>query len=49
MGLVTGYLAVISLYVLLERNFEAAVQITVAMVELRRYVWTSKNWREKER
>jgi hypothetical protein len=38
MGMVTGYLAAISLYVLLERNFEVAVQITVARVGLRRYV-----------
>jgi len=47
MGMVIGYLAVISLYVLLEGNFEAAVQITVAMAGLRRYVWTSKELERK--
>jgi hypothetical protein len=39
MGMVTGYPAAISLYVLLERNFEAAIQITVARVGLRKYAW----------
>jgi hypothetical protein len=42
MGMVTGYPAAISLYVLLERNFEAAIQIMVARVGLRKYAWTSK-------
>ena len=36
MGMVTEYPAVISLYVLLERDFEAATQIAVARVGLRK-------------
>jgi len=47
MGMVTGYLAAISLYVLLERNFEAAIQITVAWAGLRKYIWSSKELERK--
>jgi hypothetical protein len=49
MGMVTGYLAAIRLYVLLERNFEAAIQTAVARVGLRKYGWTSKEFEKKER
>jgi len=45
--MVTGYLAAIGLYVLLERNFEAAIQTTVARVGMRQYVWTSKELERK--
>jgi hypothetical protein len=41
MGMVAGYLAAVSLYVLLERNCEATRQTAVARVGLRKY------WREK--
>lgn len=47
MSVVTGHLAAISLYVLLGRNFEAAMQYTVARVGLRKYVWTSKELERK--
>jgi hypothetical protein len=47
MGMVTGYLAAIRLYVLPERNFEAAIQYTVARFGLRKCVWTSKELERK--
>lgn len=47
MGMVTGYLAAISLYVLLGRNSVAARQTLVVRVGLRKWVWTSKELERK--
>jgi hypothetical protein len=47
MGMVSGYLAAIGLYMLQERNFEAARQTEVGRVGLRMYVWTSTELERK--